>query len=198
MASLINPKLAIYTSSYSLQSLIMNHQSCIKSKFDKLEQIESPKVFRSRARFLKKRPSRHEILPNSRARKNAGKQRKRRSSEPVCRRRPLSDPPGPLSLAHHASRNSVFCRTRFRYRFNCLGASCASHLVIYGQDPLLLLLLATTAKLSPTFVSVGRMFVVIQVVDVASFLTQLLLLTCFHQGQVPFALLWIVVILENI
>lgn len=94
------------------------------------------------------------------------------------------------SLAHHASRNSVVCRTRFRYRFNCLGASCASHLVIYGQDPLLLL--------ATTFVLVGRMFVVIQVVDVARSLTQSLLLTCFHQSQAPFALLWIVVILENI
>lgn len=115
----------------------------------------------------------------------------RRSSKPVTSAGdvPCQIRPG-LSLAHHSSRNSVVRRTRFRYRFNCLGASCVSHLVIYGQDPLLLP--------ATTFVSVGRMFLVIQVVDVASFLTQLLLLTCFHQGQVPVALLWIVVILENI
>lgn len=170
MASLINPKLAIYTSSYSPQSLIMNHQSCIKSKFEKSEQIESPKVLRSRGRFLKNAQADTKSYPIRALARTSVKRARLPETSPVRSAR----------ASHHASRNSVVCRTRFRYRFNCLGASCASHLVIYGQDPLLLLL-------ATTFVSVGRMFVVIQVVDVASFLTQLLLLTCFHQDQVPFA-----------
>lgn len=83
--------------------------------------------------FLK-RPSRHEILPNSRARKSKGKQRKRRSDGPGQ----ASSSAGDVSLVRsarallitHSSRNSVVCRARFRCRFNCLGASCASHLVM--------------------------------------------------------------------